>query len=106
MNDELNILLNKKKKFNLKTSAQKEQFVEEKRRIHEKERELKRKEDRQFRENLIEEIVKEYYFNRAIAKACVDKGWENGHAYGYSEVRIQSQIAADFAEQIITINKE
>lgn len=65
--------------------------------------EQRRKEDQQFRENLIEEIANEYDFGRAIAKACVDKGWENGHAYGYSEVRIQSEIAADFAEKILVI---
>lgn len=65
--------------------------------------EQRRKEDQQFRENLIEEITNEYGFARAIAKACVDKGWENGHAYGYSEVRIQSEIAADFTEEILAI---
>ena len=62
-----------------------------------------RKENQQFRKNLIEEIANEYDFGRAIAKACVDKGWEVGHAYGYSEVRTQSQIAADFAEEILRI---
>jgi len=66
-------------------------------------REQRRKEDQQFRENLIEEIANEYDFGRAIAKACVDKGWEDGHAYGYSEVRTQSEIAADFAEKILAI---
>lgn len=65
--------------------------------------EQRRKEDQQFRENLIEEIANEYGFGRAIAKACVDKGWENGHALGNSEVRIQSEIAADFTEEILAI---
>lgn len=65
--------------------------------------EQRRKEEQQFRENLIEEIANEYDFGRAIAIACVDKGWEDGHAYGYSEVRIQSEIAADFAEDILAI---
>ena len=65
--------------------------------------EQRRKEDQQFRENLIEEIANEYDFGCPIAKVCVDKGWENGHAYGYSEVRTQSQIAADFAEEILRI---
>ena len=57
----------------------------------------------QFRENLIEEIVNEYGFSHSIAKACVDKGWEDGHVYGYSEVRAQSEIAADFVEEILAI---
>ena len=60
-----------------------------------------RKEEQQFRDNLIEEIANKYDFGRAIAIACVDKGWEDGHAYSYSEVRTQSQIAADFAEEIL-----
>lgn len=62
-----------------------------------------RKEDQQFRENLIEEIANDYGFGRAIAKACVDKGYEDGHYAGYNEVRTQSQIAADFAEEILRI---
>ena len=66
-------------------------------------REQRHKEEQQFREYLIEEIANEYGFGRAIAIACVDKGWKDGHAYGYSEVRIQSEIAADFAEDILAI---
>ena len=66
-------------------------------------REQYRKEEQQFREYLIEEIATEYGFGYAIAKASVDKGWEDGHSYGYSEVRIQSEIAADFAEDILAI---
>ena len=66
-------------------------------------RKQRRKETQQFRENLIEKIVNEYGFSNAIAKACVDKGWEDGHAYGYNEVRTQTQIAADFVEEILKI---
>lgn len=65
--------------------------------------EQRRKEEQQFRENLIKEIANDYGFGHAIANACVEKGWEDGHACGYSEVRIQSQIAADFAEEILRI---
>ena len=65
--------------------------------------EQRRKEEQQFRENLIEEIANEYEFGYAIAKACVDKGWEDGHSYGYSEVRTQTEIAADFVEKILAI---
>ena len=36
---------------------------------------------------------------------CVDKGWEDGHASGYSEVRVQAEISADFAEKILAIVK-
>lgn len=67
------------------------------------EREQRRKADQQFREKLVDEIATEYDFGFAIAKACVDKGWEDGHAGGYSEVRAQSEIAADFAEKILAI---
>lgn len=67
------------------------------------EREQRRKADQQFREKLVDEIATEYDFGLAIAKACVDKGWEDGHSGGYSEVRTQSEIAADFAEKILAI---
>lgn len=71
-------------------------------------REQRRKELKQFRENLfreslIEKIVNEYGFSNAIAKACVDKGWKDGQAYGYEEVRTQTQIAADFVYEIFKI---
>ena len=66
-------------------------------------REQRHKEEQQFREYLIEEIANEYGFGYAIAKACVDKGWEDGHSYGYSEVRTQTEIAADFVEKILAI---
>ena len=66
--------------------------------------EQRRKANQQFREKLVDEIAAEYGFGEEIAKACVDKGWEDGHAGGYSEVRTQSEIAADFAEKILAIN--
>lgn len=66
-------------------------------------REQRRKEEQRFREKLVDEISTDYGFGLAIAKACVDKGWEDGHAGGYSEVRTQAEIAADFAEKILAI---
>ena len=66
-------------------------------------KELRRKEEQHFRENLVNKIATDYGFGLAIAKVCVDKGWEDGHASGYSEVQTQSEIAADFAEKIIAI---
>ena len=68
-------------------------------------REQRRKADQQFREKLVDEIATNYGFGEEIAKACVDKGWEDGHYAGYSEVRGQAEIAADFAEKIIAIIK-
>lgn len=67
------------------------------------EREQRRKADQQFREKLVDEIATDYDFGLVITKACVDKGWEDGHAGGYSEVRTQAEIAADFAEKILSI---
>ena len=66
-------------------------------------REQRRKEEQQFREILVDSIATIYGFDEEIAKVCVDKGWEDGHASGYSEVRAQAEIAADFAEKILTI---
>ena len=66
-------------------------------------REQRRKEEQQFREILVDSIATNYGFGEEIAKACVDKGWEDGHASGYSEVRAQAEISADFAEKILAI---
>lgn len=68
-------------------------------------KEQRRKEEQQFREKLVDEIETNYGFSEEIAKACVDKGWEDGHSAGYSEVRAQTEIAADFVEKILTIIK-
>lgn len=67
-------------------------------------KEQRRKEEQQYRESLAERIAIDYGFGLVIAKACVDKGWEDGHSAGYSEVRAQAEIAADFAEKILSIN--
>lgn len=64
----------------------------------------RRKADQQFREKLVDEIATNYGFSEEIAKACVDKGWEDGHSAGYTEVRTQAEIAADFAVKILSIN--
>lgn len=66
-------------------------------------REQRRKEEQQFREILVDSIATNYGFGEEIAKACVDKGWEDGHASGYGEVRAQAEISADFAEKILAI---
>ena len=66
-------------------------------------REQRRKEEQQFREILVDSIATNYGFGEEIAKICVDKGWEDGHASGYSEVRAQAEISADFAEKILAI---
>lgn len=68
-------------------------------------KEQRRKADQQFREKLVDEIAADYGFGEEIAKACVYKGWEDGHAGGYSEVRTQAEISADFAEKILAIVK-
>ena len=68
-------------------------------------KEQRRKEEQQFREILVDSIAENYGFGEEIAKACVDIGWEDGHASGYSEVRAQAEIAADFAEKILAIDK-
>ena len=52
------------------------------------------KQTNNFVKKLVDEIATNYGFGLAIAKACVDKGWEDGHAAGYSEVRTQAEIAA------------
>lgn len=68
-------------------------------------KEQRRKADQQFREKLVDEIATNYGFSEEIAKACVDKGWEDGHSAGYGEVRAQTEITADFVEKILTIIK-
>lgn len=44
-------------------------------------REQRRKEEQQFREILVDRIATDYGFGEEIAKACVDKGWEDGSIF-------------------------
>lgn len=75
--------------------------MEEANRLRQEERERKQREEKEWCDNLVKEIMNEYGFNKAVAEAVVQKGWEDGHSYGYSEVRNCSQIAAEFAETIL-----
>ena len=59
--------------------------------------------ERKHAEDILRNVFENYGFGEEIAKACVDKGWEDGHAGGYGEVRAQAEIAADFAEKILSI---
>ena len=70
------------------------------------EREQRRQEEKQFRENLVKEIMSDYGFNKEVAEEVVSKGWEDGHYAGYSEVRTCSHIAAEFAEKVINASKQ
>ena len=69
-------------------------------------REQRKQQEKEFRDNLIKEIMQDYGFNQAIAERVAYKGWEDGHYAGFNEVRTQTQIAADFAEEILKASKE
>ena len=71
------------------------------------EREQRRKEEREFRENLVNEYINnEYGFTKPTAELLVNKAWEDGHSCGYAEVRTQASILADFVEEVIKLNHE
>lgn len=103
MNKKMEELEAREKAFNAQVAEQKKQFEEERRKIREEERERQRREREQFEANLAEELMNEYGFNQAVAEKIVAKGWEDGHAYGYSEVRTQAHIAAEFVEEILKV---
>ena len=91
----------REKAFNAQVAEQKKLFEDERCKIREEERERQHHEREQFKANLAQEIMNEYSFNKAVAEKIVAKGWEDGHSYGYSEVRTQAHIAAEFAEEVI-----
>ena len=101
MNKKMEELEAREKAFNAQVAEQKKQFEEERRKIREEERERQHREREQFKANLAQEIMNEYSFNKAVAEKIVAKGWEDGHSYGYSEVRTQAHIAAEFAQEVI-----
>lgn len=69
-------------------------------------REQREQEEKHFRENLIESVMKEYGFNEAVAILVVNKGWEDGHHAGYAEVQTMTSITADFVDEVLKASKQ
>ena len=59
------------------------------------------KEENKFLEQALERIKKEYGFNETISKIILEKAWQEGHAYGYHEVKLHIEELAEMVEKII-----
>ena len=66
------------------------------------EREFRRKQEYDWRNNLIDEIWKwNNVGERVNAELIVERAWDEKHSYGYNEVRDYAEDLADFVSQIV-----
>lgn len=71
------------------------------------ERERRHREELDFRELLAKTIYEEYnVYPREVAKMIVDRAWDEGHSYGYDDVRNRAASLATFTEKIIKITED
>lgn len=54
----------------------------------------------------IEDLHNEYCISDEVFNVCYRKAYEDGHAYGYDEVRCKMDSYVDFAVDIMALNEE
>ena len=70
-------------------------------------RERQRKEEQDFRDDLAKTIYEEYnVYPREAATLIVDRAWDEGHSYGYDEVKSKAHSLANFVEKITKLVEE
>ena len=71
------------------------------------ERERRQKEIRDWCNNLTDEIWKGYDVGpKEVAKLIVDRAWDEGHSYGYDEVKAKAESLALYTEKVVKITEE
>lgn len=68
------------------------------------ERERRYKEEQDWRDQLERDIWHDYDLGpKDVAKMIVDRAWDEGHSYGYDEVKGKAESLAEFVEEIIKL---
>ena len=106
MNERMKELESRRTAWEVQVLKQKEKFDEEARQIREDERRRAQSEKETFLDNLTKEISGEYKMSYEQAQIVVSQAWEQGHSYGYHEVRNYAEEYAEWVEKIIKLQKE
>ena len=70
-------------------------------------RERQRKEEQDWRDQLEGDIWSRYDLGpKEVAKMIVDRAWDEGHSYGYDEVRAKAESLALYTEKVVKITEE
>ena len=70
-------------------------------------RERQRKEEQDWRDQLEQDIWHDYDLGpKEVAKLIVDRAWDEGHSYGYDEVRAKAESLALYTEKVVKITAE
>ena len=71
------------------------------------ERERRQKEVQNWLDNLVDEIWKCYDVGpKEVAKMIVDRAWDEGHSYGYDEVKAKAESLVEYTEKVVKIIAE
>lgn len=70
-------------------------------------RERQYKEERDWRDQLERDIWHDYDLGpKEVAKMIVDRAWDEGHSYGYEEVKAKAESLAEYTEKVVKITEE
>jgi hypothetical protein len=71
------------------------------------ERERRHKEEQDWRDQLERDILHDYDLGpKEVAKMIVDRAWDEGHSYGYDEVKAKAESLALYTEKVVKITEE
>ena len=82
-------------------------YLEKRCQLVNEERERRKKEEHDWRDQLEGDIWSDYDLGpKEIAKMIVDRAWDEGHAYGYDEVKAKAESLALYTEKVVRITAE
>lgn len=82
-------------------------YLEKRCQLVNEERERRKKEEHDWRDQLKRDIWSYYDLGpKEIAKMIVDRAWDEGHAYGYGEVKAKAESLAKYTEKVVKITEE
>ena len=82
-------------------------YLEKRCQLVKEERERRQKEAQNWRDRLEGDIWSRYDLGpKEVAKMVVDRAWDEGHSYGYDEVRAKAESLALYTEKVVKITEE
>ena len=82
-------------------------YLEKRCQLVNEERERRKKEERDWRDRLEGDIWSDYDLGpKEVAKLIVERAWDEGHSYGYAEVKAKAESLAEYTEKVVKIIAE
>lgn len=104
MNANVNATLERnRQEFEEKQKKEREAFDRQQQMFIEREqrREAARIEQENFKNELVNEAIDDYGFTQAQAEMIFSRAWDEGHSWGFNEVRTHFEDLADFVNDFM-----